>query len=80
MTTTYETRVTALTVLPEGQEVYSEMATTIRIDDESGGEFVLVEQSGRDDLSKIAINPDEWPALRDAITRMVDACRPAGKP
>lgn len=85
----YETRVTALVVLPVGQETYSEMATTVAIADEAAGEFVEVKQHGRVDIGKIQINPEEWPALRDAIDLMiaecrsvtVDACRsePAGK-
>jgi hypothetical protein len=33
-----------------------------------------VEQSGRTDLGKIAINPGEWPAIRDAIDRMFAVC------
>ena len=71
---TYQTRVTRLLVLPVGEPAFSEMATTVEIDDEAGGEFVVVSQCGRVDLGKIAINPEEWPALRAAINRMVRAC------
>lgn len=59
--------------------MYSEMTTTVEIDDEVGGEFVVVSQEGRDDIGKIAINPEEWPALRAAINRMVKACQPEVK-
>ena len=38
----YETRVTQLTVAPEGEAIFSEAATTITIDDEAAGEFVKV--------------------------------------
>jgi len=34
-----------------------------------------VRQSGRTDIGKICIDPDEWPALRAAINRAVRACR-----
>lgn len=74
MTAQYITRTTQLTVLPKDQEVFSELATHISIDDESAGEFVRVKQDGRTDNS-IAINPDEWPTLRDAIDRMIQECR-----
>lgn len=74
MTAPYITRTTQLTVLPQDQEVFSELATHISIDDESAGEFVRVKQDGRTDNS-IAINPDEWPAVREAIDRMVNECR-----
>ena len=75
MTIEYESRVTAMTVVPKTQPIFSEQATTITIVDESGGEFVEVCQSGRSDLGKIAINPEEWPALRDAIQLMIEHCR-----
>ena len=73
---TMEIRVTQLTVLPDDQATYSEMATTISIDDEAAGEFVIVEQNGRTDMGKIAIDPSEWPTMRDAIDRMIAECRP----
>ena len=55
--------------------IYSELTTHVRIADESGGEYVEVQQSGRNDLGKIAIEPDEWPTLRAAIDELVAVCR-----
>lgn len=69
-------RITQLTVLPEGESIFSEMATTITIADEGSGEFVVVDQHGRTDIGKITIDPREWPALRKAVDRMVRECRP----
>jgi DNA-binding protein YbaB len=69
------TRTTQLTVMPKGEATYSELSTTITIEDEAAGEFVTVEQHGHTDLGKIAINPEEWPMLRAAINRMVKECR-----
>lgn len=71
-----EIRTTQIHVVPPGEPLYSEMATTVSVTDESGGEFVEVEQSGRGDLGKIMIEPNEWPALRDAIDQMIGECRP----
>lgn len=77
----YETRLMALMVLPVGQETYSEMATTVAIADEAAGEFVEVKQHGRLDIGKILVSPEEWPAIREAIDRLIAECRcdPAGK-
>lgn len=72
----YETRTLALLVVKHGEPVFSEMATTVRIEDEAAGEFVEVEQHGGPGLGKIAISPDEWPALREVIDRMIKECRP----
>lgn len=68
------TRVNGLLVGPAGCGVFDEMASRVRIDDEGDGEFVVVAQcwgpgSGGDKC--IRINPEEWPALRDAINRMI---------
>jgi len=71
----YITRTTQVVVLPEDQPVFSELATTVTIVDEGAGEFVEVVQSGRIDLGKIAINPNEWPALREAIDMMIAQCQ-----
>jgi hypothetical protein len=71
----YEIRATKLIVAPEGEQVFSEMCTSVEIKDEAAGEFVMLSQSGRTDLGKIAISPEEWPALRDAIDRMIAQCR-----
>lgn len=71
----YITRTTQITVMPKDEATYSELSTTVTIEDEASGEFVTVEQHGRTDLGKIAINPEEWPMLRAAINRMVKECR-----
>ena len=47
--------------------MFSEYATEIKIVDEAAGEFLEVSQTWRTDLGKIAINPEEWPTLRDAM-------------
>lgn len=73
----YNTQVTRLLVVPEGEPKFSEMATTVEIDDEAAGEFVVVSQYGRADIGKIAINPEEWPALRAAINRLIRQCEDA---
>jgi hypothetical protein len=68
----YETRILALVVLPEGDGILYERATRIEIDDEGAGEFVTLEQS---EDRKIRIDPDEWPEMRAAIDRMIEECR-----
>lgn len=70
----YETRVTQLTVVPDGEPIFSEMAYVVEIEDEAGGEYVTVE-SQADAYGKIAIAPQEWPALRAAIEKMLMSCR-----
>lgn len=68
---TYITRTMSLLVLPEGEDSFSESATRVSVIDEAAGEFVIVEQ----ERGSIAIDTEEWPALRAAIDRMVKECR-----
>lgn len=71
----YETRVTRVHVLPKGDQLFSELATIVEIDDESGGEFVIVrQQDGHETHPCIRINPDEWAAIRDAIDTAIGQC------
>lgn len=74
--TKQKTRVTKLVVLPEGESIFSEAATTVQIQDLAAGEFVEVSQTCGD-LGKIWINPEEWPALRAAINRLIRQCEDA---
>lgn len=74
--TNYTTRTLAVIVLPEDESIFCESATTIRIEDESGGEFVVIEQHPDNrDAQQIAINPEEWPMVRAAIDDMVAKCK-----
>lgn len=70
----YKNRITRLTVLPQSQALYSDRATNVEIVDEAAGEFIEISQTRTDGLSKIAIDPHEWPALRAAIEQMISYC------
>lgn len=72
---TYATRIISMAILPEGQPLFSEMATKVSIVDQAAGEYVEVEQHGRTDIGKICISPDEWPKLKRAIDTMIAECK-----
>jgi hypothetical protein len=69
--TDYNAVITQVTVLPKGQPIFSEKATTITIVDEAAGPFLEVVQS---ETGKIQIQSDEWPQLRDSIGEMLRVC------
>lgn len=67
-----KTRITQLTVAPEGADLCDDRSTHIEIYDEGGGEFIrVVQPHGSDD---IRIEPDEWPVIRAAIDRLFEEC------
>lgn len=74
MTREMKTHPAALIVRPTGDGITSEMATTISLEDEGGGPYVIVEQHGRSDLGKVAFERDEWPAIRAAVDQMMGLC------
>ena len=69
----YELYKLGIIVKPEGKPIYSEMATNVTIEDESGGTFVCVTQSSSVGGS-ISIDADEWPAIKAAIDEMFIEC------
>lgn len=73
----HEMRVRSVVVVPEGEPIFSELATVVEIDDEAAGEFVEVFQpGGAAGDNKIRISPEEWGKLKSAIDCMIDRCRP----
>jgi hypothetical protein len=64
----YIMRTTQITVLPEGEPTFSEMATHIEIVDEAAGEFLEISQN---EGKCLKIDPEEWPKIRDAIDLMM---------
>jgi len=73
--TQYEIRPASWHVGPVGVESYHEAVIEVRIQDETGGEFIEIIQSAETRPGFVTINPDEWPALRTAINKAVRLCR-----
>ena len=74
----YKTFVTAATIIPEGEPIFSERTTTIRIEDEAGGCFLIIRQDGKIHTpgeNQICLDAAEWPKVKDAIEMMFDNCR-----
>jgi len=65
----YTSRITQMTIAPEGEPIFSEMATDICIEDEAAGEYIVLKQVTRND-GAIAINPEEWDVIRATIDQM----------
>ena len=67
-----KTRITQLTVAPDGADLNDDRSTHIEIDDEGGGEFIKVTQYSCATGIKIDVN--EWPVIRAAIDRLFEEC------
>lgn len=73
-----ETRVIAWAVTKKGAPIFDELTTTVRIEDEAAGEFVVLEQfPDEQPAGKISISPAEWPLIRRAINHAVRQCKEA---
>ena len=69
---TYIVRTTRLTVLPQGEPMFDERATDVHIMDEAGGEFICLHQDSEDAApGEIRIDPEEWPAIKQAVEAML---------
>jgi len=72
--TQYHVITTRLTVVPDGEPIFSELATHIEMQDEAAGPFVELIQIGKigeAGRNTIRIDADEWPAIRGAIDQML---------
>lgn len=73
MTSKYERRPIVWAVCKEGMTIFDEASFRVEVDDEAGGEFVVVKNTCEDGCLKI--DPQDWPALRDAIELAISECR-----
>ena len=71
-----EIRTLSIAVMPDNARIFDQNTTTVSIEDEAAGEYVKVAQCNDGvEPGVIKIDPTEWPAMRDSITRMIDQCR-----
>lgn len=68
-------RTVAVIVGPEGADLFDERNTRIELEDDGAGEYVVVKQPEQVKPGHILIGPEEWPALCEAIDKMIKACR-----
>lgn len=75
----YQTITTSLIVLPKGESIFSEQATTIRIEDEGAGPFLVIQQfpddPPKDGTQQIRIDATELEAIYDAANQLKGVCR-----
>lgn len=68
---TPESRVSAITILPKGKPLFDEMATTVRVEDDAAGIYLVIEQCRDDKGSQIiTFDFDEIDTLYQAATRL----------
>lgn len=75
----YQTRITRMTILPEGDPIFSEIPTHIEVEDEAAGEFLVIRQCNettRPDSNSVSITPEEWPMVKAAVDQMMDSLLP----
>lgn len=74
----YQTIITSMVILPKGESIFSDRATTIRIEDEGGGPFLVIEQHPddppTDGTQQIRIDCEEWDAIREAVNQIKNIC------
>lgn len=79
--TNYTTRPIAWVVGPSDEPSFSERMTKIELDDEAGGEYVVVSQcTNEHGEQQIAVEAADWPAIRAAIDAALAECRDFGEP
>jgi hypothetical protein len=58
-------------ILPEGESIFCETATTIAISDDAAGEFLKITQcNDESEKGEISLEQNEWPVVRAGIDMM----------
>ena len=70
-----EERVTRIHLARPGESLYADLGFVLELDDEGGGEYVVVRAQEEGD-GVVRIDPGEWPALRATIDYLIQTCRP----
>lgn len=71
----YITRTTKMTILPEGDPIFSELATHIEVAQEAVGDsFLKITQDSDDPVyeGSVCIDCDNWPAIKSTIETMLE--------
>lgn len=71
-----ERRIKSVVVAPVDAPIFDERAWSVDIEDDAGGEFLVI-QCNDDQCAngQIRMDPEEWPAIRDAIEFMIAQVR-----
>lgn len=67
---TGDLRTSSYIVLPKGEPLFSAYATTIAVDDEAGGCFIVLSACSNEGHQKIKIDFAEWPLVCEAVERL----------
>lgn len=53
---------------------FGETAVHVEIDDDAGGPYIVLSTPVAREEGGVAINPDEWPAVKAAVERLLVEC------
>jgi hypothetical protein len=66
----FQSRITRISIIPEGDPLFSEHGYHVSVDDEAAGEFVSVMSEAQGATDDMHIEPEAWPILRETIDAM----------
>jgi hypothetical protein len=63
----------------EASRVFDDGITMVEIQDEGGGEFIIIEQfNNSSDVDQIRIDVDEWPHVQNVVLEMINNIKKMG--
>ena len=68
-----QTTITAIAIHRTGDSpIFGESTTTVRLDDEGGGPFIIIEQTDAPQPGAIRLNPDECEIVMREVRRLLE--------
>lgn len=71
----YQMIINSVMVLPKGESIFCDQATTVRIEDEAGGPFLVLEQHPNSGKQEIRFDFEEWPMIHQAVQKIAEQCQ-----
>jgi hypothetical protein len=70
----YQKRILKVAIMSdEASRVFDDGITMVEIQDEGGGEFIIIEQfNNSSDVDQIRIDVDEWPHVQNVVLEMIN--------
>lgn len=80
--TTYKTTITSIAVhINDESPIFGESTTTVRIDDDAAGVYIVIDQSGSEDPKTgiVKLDPEELPVIMEVVRRLLEQETVRGK-
>jgi len=76
----YISHITEITIIPEGEPIFSEEGYVISIRDEAAGPFIVIHDNSDNQQPRLGVDLEVWPQIKDAANKLIKICKKIKSP